>query len=121
MAGLANVFIVCGLEELCMTEQHIFRVLQVMTDAIVAETLAVTCIAILQLSWRHLPMFDGPGEICVAFWSRPNNDGRFNQQPAAAGDDGNSVAKIAFRTDQADLITLFIQSHMVIIMTPEAP
>jgi hypothetical protein len=98
VAGITNLF-TGFLVFLGMREEHIFRVRQVMAGAIVAEALAMALVTFLFLDFGGGAVGDGPTVGIMRSRRGAYDDGRFEQDLAAAAGDGHAVAQVAFGAD----------------------
>jgi hypothetical protein len=96
VAGLANAFAFGSLVDIRMAEKHIFRMLEIVTDPVVAESPSMADITILDLGLGNIAVFDGPAEIGMALRQSADNDGCFDLQIAAATYNRHGMAQVAF-------------------------
>src|SRR5512139_1714835 len=103
-----------------MAEEHVWAVLQVVAGAIIAKTLPVTVIAILELLGGRIAMLERPAKIRVALRHRSSNDGCLHLESIPAADYGHGVAQVAFCADGLHDAALGIDADVTVIVAAEA-
>ena len=99
VAGRTNLFVAQAAKNFSVFEEHVLWVREIMTGAIIAESLPVTDKAVLLICICDIAMSDGPAEILVTGRRLANDHRRFDDQIALATDDRHRMAQVAFDTD----------------------
>jgi len=104
MAGIADLIALLAiLLGVCI--EHVWWVRKIVAGIVVAEALTMALVAFLFFGFRNAAMFDGPAEIGMGGGNRSNDDRRFDQQVVPPAYDRDGVTKVAFDTDDFQLVS----------------
>ena len=100
--------------------EHILRMFQIVTDAIVAETLTMAYETLLLICIAYITVLNCPAEIGMAVRDITYHDRSIYQQIIPSSDNGHSMAQIALNADRANLFPLRVNTYMLVIVAAKA-
>jgi hypothetical protein len=100
--------------------EHILRMFQIVTDAIVAETLTMAYETLLLICIAYIAVLNCPAEIGMAVRDITDDYRSIYQQIIPSSDNGHRMAQVALNTDRVHLFPLRVNAHMLVIVAAKA-